>query len=191
MTADFEVPTIIPAGNEMYLNKNSDYIFDQGSLHTFDLKIPTKSLSKLDNNPKAEEYVEGMLIFQGDTISPVGIRYKGAVGAFFGCLSKYQSGYKTCTKLSMKVKINWNGRDEKFFKLKRLQFHSMNNEPSQMNERLVHQIISSFSNFSLFPIFDLLKFLTVTTAMLYHPTASGSFTLQDHSFVPFKKEKHP
>ena len=58
------------------------------------------------------------LFFEGDTISPVGIRYKGSVGAFVGCTSGKNplepSGRKICKKLSMKVKIDWNGRKNKF-----------------------------------------------------------------------------
>ena len=137
---EYVVPTIIPKGDEQYLSKDSDYIFDQESLHTFELKLPASALAELDNDPAAEEYVEGTLIFQGDTISPVGIRYKGSVGAFVNCLSGTDwanpSGHKLCTKLSMKVKINWKERQEKFYKLKKLQFHSMNLDDSQMRERL-------------------------------------------------------
>ncbi|MDF1698362.1 MAG: CotH kinase family protein [Saprospiraceae bacterium] len=137
---NFDVPLIIPIGDEKYLNEDSDYIFDQEQLHTFNLRIPGNALNTLDQNPAAEEYVEGMLIFEGDTISPVGIRYKGSVGAWVGCLSGDNlfdpSGYKTCTKLSMKVKINWEGREEKFFKLKKLQFHSQNLDDSHLHERL-------------------------------------------------------
>ena len=81
------VPNIQTVGTENYLNGNSDYIYDQESLHTFELKIPESSLRKIDSDPTKEEYVEGMLIFQGDTLSPVGIRYKGSVGAFVGCTS--------------------------------------------------------------------------------------------------------
>ena len=137
--ADFDVPIIIPKGDENYLTMDSDYVFDQNALHTFELKISESNLAFLDADPVAEEYVEGMLIFQGDTISPVGVRYKGSVGAFVGCLSGGffpPSGEKTCTKLSMKIQINWEGRDEKFFKQKKLQFHSMNLDPTQMHERL-------------------------------------------------------
>ena len=87
----------------------------------------------------AKEYVEGMLIFNKDTLSPVGIRYKGAIGAFAGCLSGKDffnpSGEKICTKLSMKIKINWEGRKDKFYQLTKLQFHSQNIDPSQMHER--------------------------------------------------------
>lgn len=134
------VETIIPSGSENYLNETSDYIFDQNKLGTFELNLPLDALSKLDRDPAAEEYVEGSLTFQGETISPVGIRYKGSIGAFVGCVSGMDwtkpSGYKTCTKLSMKIKINWEGRDEKFYGLKKLQFHSQNNDRSQMRERL-------------------------------------------------------
>ena len=84
---DFTVPTITPKGSEQYLNLDSDYIFDQESLHTFELKIPSNALAEIDADPAAEENVEGMLIFKGDTVSPVGIRYKGDIGAFVGCLS--------------------------------------------------------------------------------------------------------
>ncbi|MCP3932598.1 MAG: hypothetical protein GY705_26310 [Bacteroidetes bacterium] len=139
-TPEFEVKTIIPTGNEQYLQLKSDYIFDQEKLHTFELYLPASALAKIDANPALEQYVEGTLTFEGDTISPVGIRYKGSVGAFVNCLSGTDwanpSGYKTCTKLSMKVKINWNGREERFYGLKKLQFHSQNLDPSQMRERL-------------------------------------------------------
>ena len=137
---ELPIPIVIPNGSENYLNDGSDYIFDQNKLHTFELKIPDRALAKLDENPTVEVYVEGMLIFEGDTISPVGIRYKGSVGAWIGCVSGSDwlspSGSKTCTKLSMKIKINWDGREEQFFKVKKLQFHSMNNDPTQMHERL-------------------------------------------------------
>jgi len=137
---EFEVETIIPTGNENYLNHNSDYIFNQDSLYEFYLNIPNTAFTNINNNPAAETYVEGTLTFKGETLSPVGIRYKGSVGAFAGCLDGDNlfepSGRKTCTKLSMKVKINWQGSDAKFYGLKKLQFHSQNHDATQMHERL-------------------------------------------------------
>ncbi|MEM6317947.1 MAG: CotH kinase family protein [Bacteroidota bacterium] len=135
-----QVPIITPTGDERYLNTKSKYIFDQDKLHTFELTLPEASLAKIDQDPAAEEYVEGSLTFEGETISPVGIRYKGSVGAFVNCLSggnwANPSGRKICTKLSMKIKINWNGSDRQFYGLKKLQFHSQNNDKSQMRDRL-------------------------------------------------------
>tara|TARA_X000001036_G_scaffold394155_1_gene394297 strand:+ start:391 stop:1800 length:1410 start_codon:yes stop_codon:yes gene_type:complete len=138
-TVNKDTWVITPDGSENYLNFGSEYIFDQESLHAFDLVISEENLNLLNSDPAAEEYVEGMLIFENDTLSPVGIRYKGSIGAFVGCLDGPNifepSGAKICTKLSMKIKINWDGRKEKFFGLKKLQFHSMNNDASQMHDR--------------------------------------------------------
>ena len=131
--------TITPDGSENYLNFDSEYIFNQESLHTFDLVLSEENLNLLNADPTAEEYVQGMLVFENDTVSPVGIRYKGSIGAFVGCLDGLNlfepAGAKICTKLSMKIKINWGGRSEKFYGQKKLQFHSMNNDDSQMHER--------------------------------------------------------
>ena len=141
------VPVIKPKGTEKYLTTSSDFIFNQEVLHTFELKIPEKSLATINSNPAAEQYVEGMLIFLGDTISPVGIRYKGSIGAFVGCLSGQNfarpSGYKTCTKLSMKVDIRWKDRKDRFYTLNKLQFHSQNLDPSQMRERVGYHLFRS------------------------------------------------
>ena len=141
---NIDVPIITPTGTENYLNLNSDYIFNQDKLPTFELNLPTEALAKIDGDPSAEEYVEGSLTFEGETMSPVGIRYKGSIGAYVGCLSGTDwanpSGFKTCTKLSMKVKINWEGREEKFYGLKKLQLHSQNNDDSQMRDRLAYTL---------------------------------------------------
>jgi spore coat protein CotH len=134
------IPTIKPKGTENYLRLKSDYIYDQNKVKTFNLIIKTDDLYKLNNDPAKEEYVPAALVFEGDTISPVGVRYKGSIGAYIGCVSgtdwSKPSGYKTCVKLSMQVKINWEGRQEKLFDLNKLQFHSQNYDKAQLRERL-------------------------------------------------------
>jgi len=138
---EVESPSISTAtGEEDYLNEKSDVIFDQNELHTFELTLSPENLNKINADPAAEEYVEGKLTFNGETLEQVGIRYKGSIGAFVGCLTGRDwtnpSGSKTCTKLSMKIKINWNDPETRFYGLKKLQFHSMNNDDSQMRDRL-------------------------------------------------------
>ena len=119
---------------------DSGYIFDQERLHTFELMLSDEALAQIDRNPSAEEWVLGSLTFEGETIDRVGIRYKGSIGAWVGCLSDPDwtdpSGHKVCTKLSMKVKVNWDDSNREFHGLRRLQFHNMNLDPSQMHERL-------------------------------------------------------
>ncbi len=117
------------------INKKMNYLFDEDTVRTYSLIIDPDSLAVLDAQPRAEVYVMGSLVFEGDTISPVGIRYKGSEGAWAGCIS--DSGEKGCTKLSMKIKINWvEQNDVKLKGLKKLQFHSMKHYHSQLRERL-------------------------------------------------------
>jgi CotH kinase protein len=137
---DITIPNIIPKGTEKYLSKNSDYVFDQGQVKTYNLLMRADDLLKLNNDPAKEEYLPAALVFEGDTISPIGVRYKGSIGAYIGCVSgtdwSKPSGYKTCTKLSMQFKINWEGRKERFYDLNKLQFHSQNYDKSRLRERL-------------------------------------------------------
>lgn len=129
-----------------FLTKSSDYIFDQSRLHTFEINLPVENLATLDADPAAEEFVEANLVFEGDNIGAVGLRYKGSIGSFVRCLSGTDwtnpSGYKTCTKISMKVKVDWKGSPNLFYGLKKLQFHSMNHDKSQMRDRLGYLMFS-------------------------------------------------
>ena len=140
-----ESPQTTEGKSKNYLTKSSDYIFDQGKLHTFHLNLTDSLMAKLDVDPAAEEYVEGSLTFEGETLSKVGIRYKGSVGAFVYCLSGTDdptdnfmkpSGHKVCTKLSMKIKVDWLNDYNRFYGLKKLQFHSQNLDDSKMRERM-------------------------------------------------------
>ncbi len=137
---NYIIETIVPTGNEKYLNESSDYIFDQNVMRTFEINIPSKDLEKIDSDPAAENYVEASLKFNGEILSPVAIRYKGSIGAFVGSVSgrdwSNPSGHKTATKISMKIKIDWKDSVRTFYDLKKLQFHSQNLDPSQMHERL-------------------------------------------------------
>ena len=134
------VKILNPSGDENYLNIGSEYIFDQSKLHTFEINLPEGALNYLDKDPTLEEYVEASLTFNGETISPVKIRYKGSIGAWIDGVSGEDwgnpSGEKTATKLSLKINFNWNENSTKFYGLNKLQLHSQNNDPSQMRERL-------------------------------------------------------
>ena len=129
------------------VNDLSDYIYDQSKLHRFDILISQENLNLIDNDPTAEQYVDASFIFEDKIVEDVGVRYKGSIGAFVGCLSgpnwSNPSGYKTCPKLSMKIKINYKN-DKKFYDLKKLQFHSQNLDPTKMRERLGYYMFRNF-----------------------------------------------
>jgi hypothetical protein len=118
-------------------------IYDQSVLRSFELKLEDKDLAILDANPAAEKYVPGKLVYDGKEYGPVGIRYKGSIGAFVFCVAESTpenptkiGGAKTCPKLSMKISFNEYDPNGRFFGIKKLVFHSMNHDGSLMKERL-------------------------------------------------------
>ncbi len=109
-------------------------------MHTFEINLSDGALDEIESDPAAEKYVEGSLTFDGETIEPIGVRYKGSVGAFIGCTSGpnpfIASGEKTCTKLSLKLKINWDDPNAEFYGVRRVQLHALNLDASLLHERL-------------------------------------------------------
>lgn len=117
----------------------ASYLFDQSLVRTYELRIAQSDLDAINADPVAEVYVPATLIFEGIEYGPVGVRYKGSVGAFYSCVQNgglNPSGPKTCRKLSMKVSFNWMDPAGRFYGLKKLNFHSMNSDPSQLRDRL-------------------------------------------------------
>ena len=127
---------------------DSSAIFDQSKLQRYDLFLEDASLQFLNDDPAAEKYVEGALLHDGKLLPKVGVRYKGGQGGYFGCLTGKNplepSGSKTCTKLSMKVNIDWKDDDATFHGLKALLFHSQNIDPTKMRERLGYWLFGQF-----------------------------------------------
>jgi len=121
----------------------ASYLFDQTALRTYELKLAQPDLDTINNDPVAEEYVSGMLVFENQTYGPVGVRYKGSFGGFIGCTSSdsfIPSGSKTCPKLSMKVSFNWQDPEGNFYGLRKILFHSMNSDDSLMRDRLAYSL---------------------------------------------------
>jgi spore coat protein CotH len=118
------------------------YIYDPQALRTYELLLSQADLDLLDADPAAEQYVPGMMRFEGRDYGPLGIRYKGSVGAFLRCVEgagsggTMPSGPKTCRKLSMKVGFDFVDPEGRFYGLRKLQFHAMTNDNSLMRERL-------------------------------------------------------
>lgn len=120
------------------------FVYDGREVRTYELRLSAENLALLDADPRAEQYVEGELLFEGRSYGAVGIRYKGSVGAFRGCTERPDGGAKICRKLSMKVKLNWDDPQGNFHGLRKLQFHSLNNDVSMMKERLGYFLYRSF-----------------------------------------------
>jgi len=125
----------------------TDYLFDQNTLRRYDLYLKEADLAFLDENPVREQYVDGALVFEDERLD-VGIRYKGAHGSFEGFLEDFGNGGgpKIASKLSMTVKINWKSKGDKFYGVKKLQFHSMYHDRGMLRERLYWWLLKEFGN---------------------------------------------
>ncbi|MGL1934595.1 MAG: CotH kinase family protein [Fibrobacterales bacterium] len=108
-----------------------EYLFSLDTIRTFSLFIDTLALNALDASIESEEYVVGALEFEGVRYDPVGIRYNG------GACKKDEDDESRCGKYSLKVKINWEGSQYSRLRgVKKLRFHSMNKDVTQLHERL-------------------------------------------------------
>jgi spore coat protein CotH len=109
------------------------HIYDPTMVHTFDVEISAEDLELVDSNPAAEEYVPARLTFEGESYD-IGYRYKGSIGAFQAPCTG--AGGRKTGKCSIKLSFNWMDPQGLFFGLRKLVFHAMNHDPSQMRERL-------------------------------------------------------
>jgi spore coat protein CotH len=141
--ASADVPDVADPGSVVTEPEDSArYIFDQSTLRTYNLNVAEADLATIDANPAAERTVPGMFEFEGHQYGPVGVRYKGSVGAFNPpCMAAGggRGGPKT-GKCSIKVSFDYLDEDARFFELKKLNFHSMNRDGSFLRDRLGYSL---------------------------------------------------
>ncbi len=119
-----------------------DEIFDPDVIHTYELEIAPEDWEWLNDNATLEQYVQGALLYDGEggreRYENIGVRYKGGFGALQSCFDWL--GRRTYAKLSIKVSFNEYDSAGRFHDLRKLQFHSMNKDPSQMRERIAYDL---------------------------------------------------
>ena len=126
------------------------YLFDDSVVRTYSIELSEENREFLDAAPAREEYVSGSIVVDGERIGPVGVRYKGSVGSFAGCVAGGAggltdvSGPKVCPKLGIKVSFNQFVQDGRWKGLKKLQFHAMNQDPTYMKEALGYSMFQDF-----------------------------------------------
>jgi len=111
-----------------------DYIFDETEIRTYNLTISDTDWTWLNDNAQLEEYVPAKLEFEGQVLDQIGVRYKGSFGSLFSCFDG--EGNRICPKLSFKFKFNKYVSGTKFYGQKKVNFHSMKSDSTQMHEAL-------------------------------------------------------
>lgn len=113
-------------------------IFDEGTIRTYELDVEQADWDWLNANATLEEYVPGTLRFEGETWPGIGVRYKGGYGSLYTCFDG--QGNRTCDKLSIKLAFDEYDPEGRFHSLKKLNFHSMEADPSHMHDAIVYKL---------------------------------------------------
>ena len=129
--------------NPPRLWRNTSFLFSDETFWNVELILDQTAWDRMRDDPAAEQYEVGGFRVTGPsgelgTWTGVGIRFKGYVGSLRICLIP-DFGIE-CNKLSYKIKFDYTNPAQRFFGLKRLQFHASLGDPSMMRERLAYSL---------------------------------------------------
>ncbi|HUS66447.1 MAG TPA: CotH kinase family protein [Kofleriaceae bacterium] len=113
-------------------------IFDESTILTYELEVAPADWAYLNEHATEEQYVPATLRLGDEVFEDAALRYKGSYGSLFFCFDAM--GNRTCDKLSMKVSFNENDPEGKFHGLKKLNFHSMEADPTRMHDAIGYKL---------------------------------------------------
>ncbi len=125
-----------PPGPDAGPVETADYVFADDALRTYELTVAPADWQWLQDNAELEEYVPATLRVEGREWPDIGIRYKGGFGTLGLCVDG--SNQIICDKLSLKLSFDEYVETQRFFTLKKLNFHSMIHDPSALHDRLAY-----------------------------------------------------
>ncbi len=124
------------AGGDDDAGAGAAAVFDEAELRTYELTIADADWDQLNANPRDEQYVPATLTYGGQTWADIGVRYKGGYGTLTLCFDG--GGNRTCPKLSLKLKFDEYVDGQRFFGLRRLNFHAMMYDDSHLRDRIAY-----------------------------------------------------
>ena len=120
---------------------DATYIFDQTQLRTYNILVATSDLNRINQSPPDELWVPAQLEFEGKTYGPYKFRFKGSQGSFkWPCTTMNDGTGPRVGKCSMKLGFDEVNKDTRFYGLRKLNFHSMNTDPTYMRDRLGYSL---------------------------------------------------
>jgi hypothetical protein len=122
----------------VWQQRNANELFDVDHVPHFEFTLPADQWQWLNDNALLEEYVQASASYEGESAGAVGLRFKGSYGTLNNCLDS--SGKLICAKLSFKVNFEKYDTNNRFFELKRLNLHSMVNDPTKLHERIAYEL---------------------------------------------------
>jgi spore coat protein CotH len=181
-TTTTTIATATPPALTAEPNDAANYVFDDSQVRTYNLIVSASDLASIDQSPTAEMYVPASLELEGHTYGPYRMRYKGKAGSFEPPCTLAGPGAPTpkIGKCSIKVDFAIDGNHASFFGLKKLNFHSMNQDESMLRERL---------GYALFRAMGIAAPRAAHARLLINGTLEGLFTMVEQVDATFARAR--
>ena len=131
-------PLVQDAGDEpdLHFGGESDTIFDPEAVHSFEVITQAGDWEWLIEHAGDEEYIPVTVLYDDGVIEEVGLRFKGSWGSLYWCVD----GTLDCDKLNLKMDFHEYREEQRFFDLKKLNFHAMEIDDSNTREHLAYTV---------------------------------------------------
>jgi len=133
-----DATTPVDAAPSVYGKRTSPELFGIDHVPQFEFTLPAADWADLQAHATDEQYVRAEAKFEGLPAGTIGLRFKGSYGTLLNCFDS--TGKLTCAKLSFKVNFEEFDPSNRFFGLKRLNLHSMINDPTKLHERIAYEL---------------------------------------------------
>lgn len=138
MILDADGEELLPPGINRARSDPRGYVFDLSQVRTYSIEIEQSEFERLQATARQEQYVRARIRLGDEQWEDVGLRYKGFFGLLFTCFD--EQGNQLCEKLAYKVKFNEFAPAQRFYGMKRINFHPMKDDAAQMREVLSYQL---------------------------------------------------
>jgi hypothetical protein len=116
------------------------YVFDASTVRTYNIVVAPADLAQIDAHPSAEVWVPAQLELEGQTYGPFKVRYKGSSGSYKAPCTTDGYDDPKAGKCSIKLGFDEVDPNLRFYGLKKLNFHAMNNDLSLLRDRLGYSL---------------------------------------------------
>lgn len=139
----------------MNIKLNADersLVFDKTKVRTYRFTISSSDSLYLETYGHRETYVPADMQFEDEPVGTVGLRYKGSAYSIPNCFDMVNNvrliEKEVCRKISFKVKFSEYDPDKRFYKMKRLNLHSMSADQTKMHDMLSYELYRNMGIYS-------------------------------------------
>lgn len=122
---------------------DSKDVFDESVIRTVSITIADNEWNWLNEHATDKIYVPANVVYDGESVQNVGVRYKGNYGTLYPCFDSNGDRNNVCGKLAFKIDFNEYDDNQRFRGLKKINLQSMSRDPTLMREALSYSLYRS------------------------------------------------